>query len=74
MSRSEKKQVGVLPTSTYVGILAGNKGKGKTMTSIAMCLLVVVALGSIAGFAGVIVGLNKDESMDKEMYEAMSEE
>ena len=44
------------------------------MTSIALCFLVIVALGSIAGFAGVIVGLNKDESMDKEMYEALSEE
>lgn len=44
------------------------------MTSIGLCFLTIVALGSIAGFAGVIVGLNKDESMDKEMYEALSEE
>jgi len=44
------------------------------MTSIGICFLIVVSLGSIAGFAGVIVGLNKDESMDKDMYQALSEE
>ena len=44
------------------------------MTSIGLCLLVVVAHGSLASFAGIIVGLNKDEATDREMYEALNEE
>ncbi len=44
------------------------------MTSIGICFLIIVALGSIAGFAGIVVGLNKDESMDRDMFQALNEE
>lgn len=44
------------------------------MTSIGIGFLIMVALASVAGFAGIVVGLNKDESMDRDMYQALNEE